>query len=140
MSIRTVACLCPTNNQEVQNLIKTKPLAVLDPLRPLTHEDLRNFGLLKSYAPAESNPTFADLFCHQYNSWNEKSASSASSANDELWEKFCESRRNVELDHPSYYFNPCERNFAPINKAQAFQIASIEMNQNKEQNDVERST
>lgn len=127
VSIRTVACLCPPGETS---------RSTFDPYLPLDHADYQNYGLLDSYEPSAENLIVRDLYCHQYASWN----ASRDHKNHELWEKLCGEKAPVQLDHPSYYFNDCERTLAPINRAQAIQIASIETNQNKEQHDVERRT
>jgi hypothetical protein len=129
VSIRTVACVCPSSEKGVTS--------TFDPYLPLDHVDYKNFGLEASYDSGAENLTVRDLFCHQYASWND---ASVKDTNHNLWGELCSGKAPVQLDHPSYYFNDCERTFAPINRAQAIQIASIETNQNKEQHDVERRT
>lgn len=130
VSIRTVACLCPP--QGTQKLGGN----AFDPYLPLDSNDYVDFGLEASYNPSAENLKVGDLFCHQYASWND----TREDGNHGLWVELCEGKAPVQLDHPSFYFNDCERTFAPINRAQAIQIASIESNQNKAQQDVERGT
>jgi hypothetical protein len=123
VGIRTVACISRTD--------PASPRAIPAD-SPLDFAEHRAYGLMKSYDPHETNLTQRDLFCHQYGSWNQNEADK----NRELWTEMCEDRRRVYLDHPSYYFNKCERTYAPINKSQATEIALLELNRENEERNI----
>jgi hypothetical protein len=130
VGIRTVACISRTDRAS-SPIANTRAIPADSPLNFAEH---RAYGLLKSYDPNNSNLTQRDLFCHQYGSWNQNTADS----NRELWTEMCEDRKRVYLDHPSYYFNKCERTYAPINKSQATEIAFLELNLEKEERNIGR--